>query len=127
MIRSAEETAQGLGLAIDGRALLWALESLDEDLDLERLFTAIPGFCESRRVVDPVGTFIEPNDRKISVTLIQFMERTLSSNLKPYHRVRQANSNRYLQNDHRCGVTFRIPTDSGPRSPWDMERNIIFN
>jgi hypothetical protein len=81
VIRAAEETAQGLGSAIDGRALLWTLESLDEDLDLERFFAAIPGFCESIRVVDPVGAFIKPNDKKISATLIQFMERTLSSNL----------------------------------------------
>ena len=81
VIRAAEETAQGLGSAIDGRALLWTLESLDEDVDLERFFAAIPGFCDSRRVVDPVGTFIRPNDKKISATLIQFMERTLSSNL----------------------------------------------
>jgi hypothetical protein len=81
VIRAAEETAQGLGPAIDGRALLWTLGYLDEDLDLERFFAAIPGFCESRRVVDPVGTFIKPNDKKISATLIQFMERTVSSNL----------------------------------------------
>lgn len=81
VIKAAEETAQGLGSAIDGRALLWTLESLDEDLDLERFFAAIPGFCNSRKVVDPVGAFIKPNDKKISATLIQFMERTLSSNL----------------------------------------------
>jgi hypothetical protein len=70
-----------LGSAIDGRALLWTLQSLDEDVDLERFFAAIPCFCDSRKVVDPVGTFIKPNDKKISATLIQFMERTLSSNL----------------------------------------------
>jgi hypothetical protein len=81
VIRAAEETAQGLRSAIDGRALLWTLESLDEDLDLERFFAAIPGFCDSRRVVDPAGTFIKPNDKRISATLIQFMERTLSSSL----------------------------------------------
>ena len=81
VIRAADETAQGLGSAIDGRALLWTLESLDEDLDLERFFAAIPGFCESIKVVDPVGAFIKPNDKKISATLIQFMGRTLSSNL----------------------------------------------
>ena len=80
VIKAAEETAQGLGSAIDGRALLWTLESLDEDSDLERFFAAIPGFCDSR-VVDPVGDFIKPNDKKISATLIQFMERALSSNL----------------------------------------------
>ena len=77
VIKAAEETAQGLGSAIDGRALLWTLESLDEDLDLERFFAAIPGFCASKTVVDPLSAFIKPNDKKISATLMQFMERTL--------------------------------------------------
>jgi len=81
VVKTAEETAQGLASAIDGRALLWTLESLDEDLDLERFFAAIPGFCNSKVVVDPFGAFIKPNDKKLSATLIQFMERALSSNL----------------------------------------------
>jgi len=42
VIKAAEETAQGSGSAIDGRALLWTLESLDEVLDLERFFAVIP-------------------------------------------------------------------------------------
>jgi hypothetical protein len=49
------------GFGIDDRR---AFESLD-DLDLERFFAAIPGFCDSRKVVDPVGAFIKPNDKKI--------------------------------------------------------------
>ena len=81
VIRAAEETAQGLGPGIDGRALMWTFDFLDEDVDLERFFAAIPGFCKSRFVVDPLGAFIKPNDKKLSSTLIQFMERTLSSNL----------------------------------------------
>jgi hypothetical protein len=81
VIKAAEETAQGLGSGIDGRALLWTFEFLDDDLDLERFFAAIPGFCNSKFVVDPLGAFIKPNDKKLSSTLIQFMERTLSSNI----------------------------------------------
>jgi hypothetical protein len=81
VIKAAEETAQGLGSGIDGRALSWTFDWLDEDLDLERFFAAIPGFCRSKIVVDPLGAFIKPNDRKLSSTLIQFMERTLSSSL----------------------------------------------
>jgi Family of unknown function (DUF6535) len=81
VIKGAEETARGLGSGIDGRALSWTFDSLDEDHDLERFFAAIPGFCNSKIVVDPLGVFIKPNDKKLSSTLIQFMERTLSSNL----------------------------------------------
>jgi hypothetical protein len=81
VIKAAEETAQGLGSEIDGRALLWTFDYLDEDHDLERFFAALPGFCNSNFVADPLGAFIKPNDKKLSSTLIQFMERTLSSNL----------------------------------------------
>ncbi|KAH9958004.1 hypothetical protein BC827DRAFT_1269801 [Russula dissimulans] len=44
LVKVAEETAEELGSAIDGRALSWMLESLDEDHELERFFAAIPGF-----------------------------------------------------------------------------------
>ena len=81
VIKAAEETAQGLGYGIDGRALMWTFGFLDEDVDLERFFAAIPGFCKSKFVVDPLGAFIKPNDTKLSSTLIQFMDHTLSSNL----------------------------------------------
>jgi hypothetical protein len=57
---------------------MWTFEFSDEDVDFERFFAAIPGFCMSRFVVDPLGAFIKPNDKS---TLIQFMDHTLSSNL----------------------------------------------
>ena len=108
------------------QALSWTLESLDEDLDLERFFAAIPGFWESRRVVDPVGTFIIANRMTKYISHADPVYGTRSVIL-PHLRVRQANSNRHLQNGHLYGVTFHIPTDSRPCSPWDMERTIIFN
>lgn len=63
MTKSAEETAQMLTSDIDGRALLWTFESLDEDHELERFFAAIPSFCNSKAFDDPLGRFIEPNDK----------------------------------------------------------------
>jgi hypothetical protein len=81
LVKVAEETAEELGSAIDGRALSWMLESLDEDHELERFFAAIPGFCNSKVVIDPLGCFIKPNDKISSAALIEFMERTLSSNI----------------------------------------------
>lgn len=81
LAKAAEETARGLGSGIDGRALLWMFESLDEDHDLERFFAAIPGFCKSKVVVDPLNTFTKPNDRRLSAALIGFMDRTMTSNL----------------------------------------------
>ncbi|KAI9444199.1 hypothetical protein H4582DRAFT_1070477 [Lactarius indigo] len=81
MTKAAEETAQMLTSDIDGRALLWTFESLDEDHELERFFAAIPGFCNSTAFVDPLGRFIGPNDKKLSAALMGFMERALSSKL----------------------------------------------
>jgi hypothetical protein len=81
LVKAAEEAAQGLGSGIDGRALFWMFESLDEDHELERFFAAIPGFCNSKVVVDPLNAFTKPNDKRLSLALIGLMERTLSSNL----------------------------------------------
>jgi hypothetical protein len=81
LVKAAEEAAQGLGSGIDGRALLWMFESLDEDHEFERFFAAIPGLCNSKVVVDPLNAFIKPNDKRLSAALIGFMDRTLSSNL----------------------------------------------
>jgi hypothetical protein len=33
---------------IDGRALVWTCESLDEDQELEHFFAGVPGFCTSK-------------------------------------------------------------------------------
>jgi len=81
MTKAAEETAQMLTSDIDGRALLWTFESLDEDHELERFFAGIPGFCNSTAFDDPLGRFIGPNEKKLSAALIGFMERALSSKL----------------------------------------------
>jgi Family of unknown function (DUF6535) len=81
LVKAAEETAHGLGSAIDGRALSWMFESLDEDHELEHFFAAIPDFCNSGVVLDPINAFIKPNDKRLSAALIGFMGRTLSSNL----------------------------------------------
>jgi hypothetical protein len=81
MTKSAQETAQTLTSDIDGRALWWTFESLDEDHELERFFAAIPSFCNSTAFVDPLGHFIEPNDKKLSEALIGFTDRAMSSKL----------------------------------------------
>jgi hypothetical protein len=81
MTKSAQETAQTLTSDIDGRALWWTFESLDEDHELERFFAAIPSFCNSTAFVDPLGRFIEPNDKKLSEALIGFTDRALTSKL----------------------------------------------
>jgi hypothetical protein len=82
LVKAAEETAQELSSGLDNRALLWTFRSLDEDHELERFFAAIPGFCDSKVLIDPpVAGFVKAHDRKLSAALINFMDRTLSSYL----------------------------------------------
>jgi len=83
MEKAAEDFALGLPSDIDGRALIWTLETLDEDDELEAFFEGIPGFCNSAVVSDPLAAFKIPNGKKMSEALVGFMCNTLSSNLVP--------------------------------------------
>jgi hypothetical protein len=77
----AEDTAHDLSPEIDGRALMWMFETLDEDREFERFFSAIPGFFNSKLVPDPHKAFFKPNGEKLSEALIGFLDRTFSSTL----------------------------------------------
>jgi hypothetical protein len=79
--KTTEAVARKLPSAIDGRALMWTLECSDEDQELERFFASIPGFCNSKVLVDPIRTCIIPNMERMTEALIGFMHRTLTSNL----------------------------------------------
>ncbi|KAI0301528.1 hypothetical protein B0F90DRAFT_1667885 [Multifurca ochricompacta] len=76
-----EEMALRPSSEIDGRALMWTFESLDEDHELELFFSSIPAFCKSAEVKDPLGAFIKPNEEKLLWALIGLMDRTSASNL----------------------------------------------
>ncbi|KAI0299099.1 hypothetical protein B0F90DRAFT_633069 [Multifurca ochricompacta] len=77
--KAAEESAQKLSSEIDGRALTWTLESLDEDHELEQFFGSIPGFCNSLLIPDPLRAFSSSNGEAMSQALIGLMHRTLTS------------------------------------------------
>ena len=86
-----EETARRPSPEMDGRLLTWTFNSLDEDIELERFFSSIPGFCSSTLVEDPLDTFIRPNEDKLLWALIGLMDRTSASHLVP-NRVKQRRS-----------------------------------
>ncbi|KAH9983038.1 hypothetical protein BJV74DRAFT_852179 [Russula compacta] len=65
-----QETARIPSSEIDRRVLTWTFDSLDEDHELERFFSSIPGFCSSTVVADPHGTFIRPNESKLIISLV---------------------------------------------------------
>ncbi|KAI9433329.1 hypothetical protein H4582DRAFT_1003036 [Lactarius indigo] len=80
LVKTAEDFALNSSSEIDGRVLMWTLNSSDDDQELERFFAAIPGFCSSKVLDDP-GSCIRPNGEKMTEALIGFVHRTLTSNL----------------------------------------------
>ncbi|KAN0140414.1 hypothetical protein V8E53_001623, partial [Lactarius tabidus] len=70
MRKIAEETAFHLPSEIDTRAFLWTFDSLDEDHELERFFSGLPGFRSSKVVKDPLPNFTLEQQENLFVTLI---------------------------------------------------------
>ena len=81
MEKEFEETALKAPSEIDGRALMWTYESLDEDHELEQFFAGIPGFCSSNVVDDPQSSLDSLRSETVASALYGFLERTWSSNL----------------------------------------------
>jgi hypothetical protein len=82
MIETAEHYAFKLDPEIDHRSLLWTFKLLDEDADLEKFFEGLPRLCDSNTAKDlKLKDFIKENKEMLSKTLIELMNRTLSSNL----------------------------------------------
>ena len=78
-----EEAAHEAPSGIDGRALMWTYEALDEDHELEQFFAGIPGFCSSKVVDSPQSSLDGLRGRTVAEALNGFLERTWSSNLVP--------------------------------------------
>jgi len=83
MQKTAEETARNSPSEIDTRTFLWTLDSLDEDHELERFFAGLPGFRSSKVVDDPLPSLTKGGKKKLSETLMGFLDRTFSSDLLP--------------------------------------------
>jgi hypothetical protein len=79
--KAAEETARKLSSEIDWRVLIWTLESLDEEHELERFFSGLPGFWNSRVVNSRPVASIRQDSESLSDALIGFVHRTISSDL----------------------------------------------
>ena len=83
MLMTPEEAALDASPLIDTRAFMWTLDRLDEDHELERFFSSLPDFRNSKVVHDPLRHLTEEEKEKISETLFRFLIFTLSSNLLP--------------------------------------------
>ena len=83
MQKTAEETALNMSSEIDTRAFLWTFDCLDEDDELERFFSGLPGFRSSKVVKDPLPHLTEEEILKLYGGLRGLLERTFSSDLLP--------------------------------------------
>ncbi|KAI9450678.1 hypothetical protein BJY52DRAFT_163143 [Lactarius psammicola] len=83
MQRTVEESALNSPSDIDTRAFLWTLSTLDEDHEVERFFSGLPGFRCSKVVKDPLPSLTEEQKEKISTALMGLLDVTFSSNLLP--------------------------------------------
>ena len=81
MEKGFEEIALLAPSRIDGSALMWTCESLDEDQELEQFFAGIPGFCNSKVVDNSPSSLDSLNTPMLTWALCGFLERTFSSNL----------------------------------------------
>jgi hypothetical protein len=83
MQKTAEETALHSPPEIDTRAFLWTFDSLDEDHELERFFSGLPGFRNSKKVEDPLPHLAPEEEEKLVNAWIGLSDRTFSSDLLP--------------------------------------------
>jgi hypothetical protein len=83
MQKTLEGTALYSPPEIATRAFMWTFECLDEDHELERFFSGLPGLRSSKVVDDPLPRLTWGQKRKLSDALTGLMDRTFSSDLLP--------------------------------------------
>ena len=83
MQKTAEKTALNSSSKIVNHAFMWTFESLDEDHELERFFSGLPGFCNSKVVDDPLPGLTWIEQQKLYDALSGLLDRTFASDLLP--------------------------------------------
>ena len=76
-----EEAALKSPPKIDTRALMWTFDILDEDHELERFFSGLPGFCSSKVVNEPLCGLNYSQNLQLLTSMIGLLDRTFSSDL----------------------------------------------
>ena len=66
---------------LDTRALMWTFGRLDEDHELARFFSGLPGFHTSKAVTQPLRGIKDWEKLKLLTAIIGFLDRTVSSDL----------------------------------------------
>ena len=83
MQKTAEETALNMSSEIDTRAFMRTFDCLDEDHELERFFSGLPGFRSSKVVKDPLPSLTEEGILKLYWALRGLLDRSFSSDFLP--------------------------------------------
>ena len=81
--KTAEETALKSSPEIDTRAFMWTFDCLDEDHELERFFSGLPGLRSSKVVRDPLPGLTKERQWELGQALAGLLDRTISSDLLP--------------------------------------------
>ena len=81
MQKTFEESALRSPPEIDARAFMWTFDCLDEDHELDRFFSGLPGFRSSKVVNDPLPGLTEEEKLKLFEGLRGLLDRTFSSDL----------------------------------------------
>ena len=81
MQMTVEATALRSPSEINTRAFMWTFDKLDEDHELERFFSGLPGFRSSKVVEDPLPSLTWWQKSKLGLALIGLLDRTFSSDL----------------------------------------------
>ena len=83
MQKTAEKAALGLQSGLSGHAFMWAFDSSQEDKDLERFFSNLPGFRKSNDDEDFFGKLSRGQKENLWSGLVGFLDRTFSSDSLP--------------------------------------------
>ena len=68
---------------IDTHALMWMFDSLDKDHELDRFFSEIPGFHNSKVLKQPLHSLDDQQKLRLLEAVIRLLDHTFSSNLLP--------------------------------------------
>jgi hypothetical protein len=81
--KTAEDTALKSPAELDTRSFMWTFDCLDEDHELERFFSSLPGFRSSKVVRDPLLSLTADQKWTPYESFDGFLDRTFSSDLLP--------------------------------------------
>ena len=80
-VMKPEEIALKVSSEIDTRAFTWTFDSLDEDHELERFFSGLPGLYNSEVLKEPLHGLDDQQKLRLLEAVIRLLDRTFSSNL----------------------------------------------